>query len=136
MSKQLHLEIVTPDRHLYSGEADRVILRTTGGDMAVLYDHEPTVTPLSIGAIRIQLGDKEMVASCCSGFVNINETHVTIITDASEWAQDIDKARAEAARERAKQRVDRSSDQDIDDLRARLALAKAINRISIVEKYL
>lgn len=136
MSKQLHLEIVTPDRHLYSGEADRVIMRTTNGDMAVLYDHEPTVAPLSIGAIRIKLGDKEMVASCCSGFINVNETHVTIITDASEWAQDIDKARAEAARDRAKQRVDRSSDQDIDDLRARVALAKAINRISIVEKYL
>lgn len=136
MSKQLHLEIVTPDRHLYSGEADMVILRTTEGDMAVLYDHEPTVAPLSIGAIRVRLGEKEMVASCCSGFVNINETHVTIITDASEWAQDIDKARAEAARDRAKQRVDRSSDVDVDEMRAKIALLRAINRISIVEKYL
>ncbi len=136
MSKQLHLEIVTPDRHLYSGEADMVILRTTEGDMAVLYDHEPTVAPLAIGAIRIRLGEEEMVASCCSGFVNVNETQVTIITDASEWAKDIDRARAEASRDRAKQRVDRSSDKEIDELRAKAALAKAINRISIVEKYL
>ena len=135
MSKQLHLEIVTPDRHLYIGDADMVILRTTEGDMAVLFDHEPTVAPLAIGAIRVRLGEKEMVASCFNGFVNISETQVTIITDASEWVTDIDKGRAAAAKDRAMQRIDRSSEKDIDDLRAKIALAKAINRISIVEKY-
>ena len=76
-----------------------------------------------------------MVASCFNGFVNISETQVTIITDASEWVTDIDKGRAAAAKDRAMQRIDRSSEKDIDDLRAKIALAKAINRISIVEKY-
>jgi len=138
MDKQINLEIVTPDCHLFSGTVDMVIVRTTEGDIGVLFDHEPTVAPLTIGAIRLKTGESERIASCAGGFVNIEESLVTIITDAAEWAEDIDMARAEAARDRAQERLNErksiEDSKDVDYMRAKIALHRAINRIRIVEK--
>lgn len=135
MRTPFQLEIVTPDRLLFSGKVDMVILRTTEGDLAVLNRMEMTVAPLTVGALRLFNGDEETIAACAGGFVNVEKELVTIITDAAEWAADIDKARAEAARVRAKARVDQPKDKSIDPLRAKIALMRAINRITIADQH-
>ena len=135
MRTPFRLEIVTPDRSLFSGNVDMVILRTTEGDLGILARMEMTVAPLTVGALRLFNGDEETIASCSGGFVNVEKDLVTIITDAAEWAVDIDKARAEAARSRAKARVDQTNDKSIDHSRAKIALMRAINRITIAEQH-
>lgn len=134
MEKQIQLDIVTPEANLYSDMVDMVIVKTTEGDIGILYDHETTVAPLSIGAIKIKNGDDYQVAACAGGFISIEPTTVTIVTDAAEWADDIDVARAKLAKDRAGERLDtRAEDTNLD--RARISMRRAMNRIHISDNY-
>ncbi len=134
MSKQLHLEVVTPENRFFKGDVDMVILRTTEGDTGVLYNYEPTVAPLSIGALKIKIGEDYKVAACAGGFVNIEPDKVTVVTDCAEWADDIDCERAEASKERADKRLN-LDDETVNINRARVSLTRAINRIRVAENY-
>ncbi len=134
MSKQMQLDIVTPTANLYSGLVDMVIVRTTEGDIGILQNHEATVAPLSIGAIKIKIDEDYKVATCNGGFVDITADSVTVITDSAEWATDIDVARAEQSKERADERIG-SSDEKVNMDRARVSLLRAVNRIRVAETY-
>ena len=132
MGRKFNLEVVTPDAKFFDGETDMAILRTTEGDLGILFDHEPLVAPLKVGSIRIRQDDGAFrVASCASGFLTVAEEKVTVITDASEWADDIDLERAEAARERAEKRIREGANKEVDVLRAKAALERAANRIRL-----
>lgn len=133
MASTFNLTIVTPDKDFFSGEAEMVIVRTVEGDMGVLRNHEPVVAPLAIGNVRVKKpGGTFEDAACSSGFVNITEDEVTIITDAAEWAHEIDVNRAQASAERAKQHME-SKGEHVDILRAKIGLTRALNRINLVE---
>jgi F-type H+-transporting ATPase subunit epsilon len=133
MAATYMLDIVTPDKSFYNGEVDMTIFRTSTGDIGVLRDHEPTVAPLKIGAIKIKIGEEIKEAACSDGFVNIEEDHVTIITDAAEWAGEIDVERAKAAAERAKARLE-GQGQGVDVGRARVSMTRAMNRVNVAQK--
>lgn len=135
MSKQFQLDIVTPDNNLLSQKVDMIVIRTTEGDVGVMFDHEPTVAPLAIGALKIKVNDTVRVAACSGGFVNIGEDHVMVITDAAEWVEDIDKARAESAKLRAQERL-LHVDKDIDLQRAKVSLKRAMNRIYLTDNHI
>jgi F-type H+-transporting ATPase subunit epsilon len=110
-----------------------IIVRTVEGDMGILNNHEPVVAPLAIGMVRVRKpGESFEDAACSGGFINITEDEVTIITDAAEWAHEIDVNRAKASAERAKQHME-SKGEHVDILRARVALTRAMNRINLVE---
>lgn len=130
MASTFQLEIVTPDRKLFDDQVEMAIVRTSEGDVGILKDHIPTVAPISIGVIKIKKDGKLLQATCSGGFVSIDEEKTTIITDASEWPDEIDIVRAEAAAERAKERLEKDSEK-IDTARAQMALYKAINRLRI-----
>ena len=98
----LHVELVSPERILYSGEADMVIARTFGGDIAFLTGHAPFVGALGIGKVRVRQTDgSEEVAAVHGGFVEVKDNRVTVLSDVAELAADIDADRARAAKERA-----------------------------------
>lgn len=130
MASLYYLEVVTPDQKFFQGETEMCIVRTTEGDVGILHDHEPLVTPVSVGKIRIRKDGKFMTAACASGFLNINEGKVIIVTDAAEWSDKIDVDRAEKAYERAKKRLD-NPNKNIDVARAQAALSKALNRLRV-----
>jgi F-type H+-transporting ATPase subunit epsilon len=133
MASTFNLTIVTPDKDFFNGEAEMVIVRSVEGDMGILRNHEPVVAPLAIGMVRIKKpGESFEDAACSGGFVNITEDEVTIITDAAEWGHEIDVDRAKAAAERAKGHME-SKGEHVDVLRARVGLARAMNRINLVE---
>ena len=113
----LRVELVSPERILYSGEADMVIARTFGGDIAFLTGHAPFVGALGIGKVRVrQVDGSEEVAAVHGGFVEVKDNRVTILSDVAELASQIDVARArealsragddDAARRRAEVRLD------------------------------
>ena len=124
------LEIVTPERSFFQGEEDRVIVRGVEGEMAILKNRAPIITPLAIGKIRILKDGEERVAAAVNGYISVDKEKTTIITDSAEWPDEIDVERAREAKERAERRLrERSEGLDID--RAELALRRALNRLDV-----
>lgn len=125
-----HLEIVTPDRKFFSDNVYMVIVRGNEGDLAVLKNRVPLITPLKIGLIKIyrEKGGEPEIAAIVDGYVTVTKEKTTIITDAAEWPHEIDRDRAEKAKKRAEERL-KSNNQDTDTIRAEIALKRAINRL-------
>ena len=108
----LEVELVSPERIAYSGEARMVICRTTTGDIAFLPGHIPFIGVLATHPVRLQLEDgSEKVIAVHQGFVEVSppdeqgNTRVTILSDVAEMAADIDVDRARTAKERAEVRL-------------------------------
>ena len=122
----LQVELVSPERILWSGEADVVVARTSEGDIAFLTGHSPFIGALGIGAVSIHATDgTEERAAVHGGFVEVSEYRVTIFSDVAELAGDIDAARARRALEEAERR-DRS-----EDAEAEAALRRARLRVEL-----
>ncbi|MBE6023160.1 MAG: F0F1 ATP synthase subunit epsilon [Cellulosilyticum sp.] len=133
MANTMKLQIITPMRTILDVEVESVILTTTEGEMGVLYDHEPVVTLLAYKDITYTQEGTKKKATTLGGFAEITKDRITILTDASELADEIDLERAKKAKERAEKRL-ASKDGDIDHVRAEIALRKAIARINLREK--
>ena len=122
----LHVEVVSPERILWTGEADRVIARTIGGgDIAFLTGHAPFVGALDIHTVRVhtESGDEEVIA-VHGGFVEVSHDRVTVLSDVAEVSSQIDVERAQAAQERAEAKLRSGEDED-----AEVALKRAKVRI-------
>ena len=125
----MQVELVSPERILFSGEAEMVIARTTGGDIAFLTGHAPFVGVLGIGVVTIQLtGGQREHAAVHGGFVEVRDNRVIILSDVAELSDHIDVERAREAKERAEERV--RSDHDAD---AEAALRRAHVRLEVAE---
>jgi F-type H+-transporting ATPase subunit epsilon len=123
----LQVELVSPERILYSGEADMVVARTSEGDIAFLTGHAPFIGALGIGAVSIRGTDgTEERAAVHGGFVEVSGDRVTILSDVAELASDIDAARARRALEQAERRTG-----DQDDAEAEAALRRARLRVEL-----
>lgn len=130
MANTMKLQIITPMRTILDEEVESVVLHTTEGEMCVLYDHEPTVTLLGYKDLSYTQGGQKKKATALGGFAEITKDKITVLTDASELADDIDLERAQKAKERAEKRL-ASKEANIDHLRAEIALKKAIARINL-----
>ena len=97
----MKVDIVTPDRSLFSGEADMITLPGTLGQMGILRGHAPLLSTLDIGEIIIHQGSNQQFIAVAGGVVEVRPDKVTILADAAESSTEIDAERAEEARERA-----------------------------------
>ena len=90
-----HLQIVTPDRMVYDGQAERVIVRTLRGDVCILARHIDYAAPLGIGEARVTDAEgTTRVAVCSGGMIGVDGGEVRIMATTFEWADDIDLERA------------------------------------------
>lgn len=128
---KINLQIITPARQVLNEVVDSVILKSREGEMCILYEHEPTVTLLACGPLKYKQDGVAHKATVMGGFAEVTEEGVTILTDASERLEEIDVARAQAAKERAQGRMSQS---DMDIQRAELALRRALVRIKLGEE--
>ena len=99
----LHLEIVTSARIVFDGNVDMVTVPGGGGEMGILPRHAPVLSTLKPGELRIKVGGETQEFAIGGGFVDIHNNHVIILADSAERADEIDVARAEAARIRAQE---------------------------------
>ena len=98
----MEVQLVSPERILWSGEADMVVCRTTDGDIAFLSNHAPFIGALGIGAVKIEEpGGQQTKFAVHGGFVEVSHNKVVLLSDVAEVASDIDVARAREAKERA-----------------------------------
>ncbi|WP_411343995.1 F0F1 ATP synthase subunit epsilon [Paenibacillus sp. WLX1005] len=126
------LEIVTPERLVFSEQVDRLIATGVEGELGILAGHIPTVTPLKVAPLTFQAGGKRSTFAIQGGFLEVRPDKVVVLAESAERANDIDVERARAAKERAERRLGNRSSQDhVDFRRAELALQRAMNRIKV-----
>jgi len=124
----LHVQVVSPEQVLYEGEAEMVVCRTADGDVAFLPGHTPLLGALGIAKVRAILpGGGEHVVAVHGGFVEVSNDRVIVLSDVAELPEQIDVARARAARERAEAAIAL----DADDELATGALARAALRLEV-----
>jgi len=130
----MRLEIVTPERKVYSDDVEMIIVRGVLGELGILPNHAPFVTPLAISAMRIKKDGKELLVALNGGFLEVNTDKVVILAESAELPEEIDYDRALAAKERAEARLANKAIENLDYKRAESALQRAINRINIAGK--
>ena len=127
----MQVELVSPERILFSGEADMVVARTEGGgEIAFLTGHAPFVGALGIGVVRIMpsSGAPEEKAAVHGGFVEVKDNRVTILSDVAELASQIDVERARRAMEEAERSL-----MNGDDVECEAAFRRAHARLLVAE---
>lgn len=134
LPEHIHLEIVTPEKQVFSGAVDEVTVPSTQGYLGILPGHAPLLAELGIGNISYQSGNRAEVLSCCWGFVEVLPERVVVLAQIAESASEIDVNRAEQAKSRAEKRL-ASKDPNTDYARAQLALLRAISRLDAVRRY-
>ncbi|GEC91616.1 MULTISPECIES: F0F1 ATP synthase subunit epsilon [Brevibacillus] len=132
MSK-MTVEVVTPERVVYSGQAEMVIARGLQGEIGIMPNHVPLVTPLKTAPVRIKTeGDKEVKMAVSGGFMEVRGDKVTILAETAELPGDIDVERAKSAKERAEKRLAEKY-AELDVKRAERALQRAMARLDVAK---
>ena len=126
------LRIITHDRVFYEGEASMVEFNTTEGEIGVYRKHVPTTVIISPGILTITEAEGTKEAALHAGFAEILQDEVVILAEVIEWPEEIDLDRAEAAKERAEERL-RSKTPETDLLRAETALQRSLARIHVLK---
>ena len=124
------LEIVTPDGLLFDGDAKKVIVRTTEGDVGILERHSDYVAPLSIGLARIFTDKEEKRAACSGGMISVSGGVVRIVASTFEWAEDIDVERALKAKEKAEARLGKAKRDEYEYKLAEVKLKRSLARLN------
>ena len=130
LPKSLTLEVVTPDRGILTEQVDQGVLPGSEGSFGVLPGHAPLLATLQVGEMWYRKGQDTHYLALAFGFVEVLPDRVTVLAQIAEKAEDIDPARAEAAKTRAEKRISTSDPQvPLDFERARIAMMKSLVRL-------
>lgn len=132
MADLFKLQIITPERKFYEGDASMVELTTTEGEIGVYRGHIPMTAIAAPGVLKIHEAGGIKEAALMSGFLEILPEKIVIMAEVAEWPEEIDLNRAEEAKIRAERRLKEQSG-EIDIVRAETALKKALVRISLMK---
>ncbi len=129
----IRLEIVTPERAILEDDVDMVIAPASEGYVGILPHHAPLLTTLGPGELRIKKGGTETSLAVFGGFMDVRPDRVIVLTEAAEHADQIDEARAEQARARARE-VLQTGPVGLEEARARASLERAMVRLRVSER--
>lgn len=132
MAELMKLQVICPDRMFYEGEVTMVELNTSEGEIGIYPKHIPMTCIIAPGILTITEEGRLRNAALHSGFVQILPEKVTILAEVAEWPDEIDLERAEAAKDRAEERLKTQSTKT-DVARAETALQRAIARINVIK---
>ena len=126
-----HLQIVTPDGPRFDGQAEKLIVRASEGDVCILARHINYVTALGMGVARITVDGQVRRAACIGGMLSVHNGEVKLVASAFEWAEDIDLDRARRAGDIAGEKLShRDQMSDLEIAQAEAALKRALVRQS------
>lgn len=134
MSDELILEVVTPEKMVFSGKVDEVTIPGTEGEFGVLRGHEPFLTSVDIGELYYISAGKRTYYAINTGYAEVTGSKVTVLIETAERADAIDKDRANRAKENATAQLAQINKEHDDYEKMRLALLRAVTRISVAEK--
>ena len=130
--KTFHLQIVTPDGLYFDGEAEKLIVRASTGDVCILPRHADYVTALGMGQARITTDGDVRKAACIGGMLSVVGNEVRLLPTTFEWADKIDKDRAIKAKEKAEKRLETAKDRHEQDI-LEAKLKRALVRVSVYD---
>ena len=130
LPKKLNVEILTPNKQVYSEEASSVRLPGSEGYFGILPGHTPLLATLTIGEIKVENDGKTDYFAASGGVVEVLAGSISILVETSELAADIDKKRAAASKERAEKKI-KEGRKRWDVKRAEVALLRAVNRMKV-----
>jgi F-type H+-transporting ATPase subunit epsilon len=134
---KLRVEIVTAERQLLAeDDVDMVVAPGSEGTLGILPKHAALLTLLAPGVLRIKKGGQESAMSIGGGFLQINRDRVLVLADSAEREDEIDEARAQAARERAEAAIHEAAKggTPVQVQAARLALSRSIARLAVIRR--
>jgi F-type H+-transporting ATPase subunit epsilon len=134
VAEHLTLELATPTRLVVSVEVDEVVAPGSLGYFGVLPGHAPLLATLGIGEVTYRIGRDEHHVAVSGGFAEVRNDKVIILADSAETPADVDRARAEQARDRAEARLSGRAPEEIDYTRAAAALARALTRLQVATR--
>lgn len=134
MADELILEVVTPEKLVFSGEVDEVTVPGSEGEFGVLRGHEPFLTSVDIGELYFLVGGKKTYYAINTGYAEVTGSKVTILIETAERADAIDKDRAQKAKDKAEAALNQLAKEHDDYEKMRLALLRAVTRINVAEK--
>ena len=135
MSQAIHLDIVSAEKAIYSGEVELVVATGLMGEVGIVYGHAPLLTQLKPGEVRVTLTDgKEDIFYISGGMLEVQPGIATILADDAERADSLDEAKAIQAKEKAEKAL-ANRDSDFDYTLAAADLARAAAQIQAIRKY-
>lgn len=130
MEKTLDLQVVTPERAVLTEQIEAIVIPAPEGYLGILPNHAPIITGLEPGMVKYHKAGKKCYMFIGGGFMEVSHNKITILADVAEKPEEIDKARAQSAKERAEKRI-KTKTPGIDEVRAELALKKALARLRV-----
>ena len=123
------LTIICPDGPVFEGLAEEIIVRSISGDLGIMAGHANCVAPLGMGRATVIIDGKERYGACIGGLLSMVDGKATLVATTFEWAENIDRDRAEASYQQAQQILNSKSASNTE-----LALAQAKLRRALVRK--
>ncbi len=129
----LRLDVVTPERELFSGEVDSILAPGVEGQMGILPHHAPLITILAEGELLARQGEEELVFAIHGGYMQVLPERVIVLADVAERAEEIDIQRAEEARRRAEELLSREAPPE-ERAAATEALRRSLTRLQAARR--
>ena len=126
-----NLKIVTPDGLIYDGQAEKLIVRITGGDVCILARHMDYVAPLGMGQAIVEADGKRRTAACIGGMLSVVDGAATLVPTTFEWSDQIDADRAARSAKRAEDILKKKDASDAEIQLAEAKLKRALIRKSV-----
>ncbi len=134
MAGTIHVDIVSPEGQLFSGEATMVFVPGTEGELGIAPRHAPLLTTLNAGVVRVQIeSGEELTFYVGGGALEVQPRRVSVLADTAARARDLDEAAAQAARQRAEEAVRTNSDK-LEIAEAQAELARAVAQLKAIER--
>ena len=133
MAKTILLEIITPHGVAFREEVEGFFLKAAAGEIGILPDHIPIVTPIEIGILKYKINDIDDYITTMGGFLEVNNNKAVILTEAAEKAADIDTFRAEQALKKVEASM-KEHEFKIDTVNLEVSLKRAMTRLKAVEQ--
>ncbi len=134
MAEKIRLRLVTPSRLLLDEEVDEVTAPGASGEFGVLPNHISFLTLLEIGEMNYKQGSVRHNLALSGGYAEVLDNVMTVLANAAEYANEIDKNRANTAKERAERKMEEVNREDKEFMIAEAALLRALIRMQVAAK--
>ena len=120
-----NLKVVTLDGVIFDGQVENLVARTSVGDVCILEKHIDYVAPIELGKVKIKTVDSgEKIGACSGGFLSVSDSNARIVATTFEFAENIDKDRAQAAKEKAEEKLKNDKNSKIAEIKLKKALLR------------
>ncbi len=135
MANTVHIDVVSAEANIFSGEAEFVVAPAGAGEVGIYPNHAPMITNIKAGALRIKQSNtvEETLIFISGGILEVQPSMITVLADTAIRGHDLDEAKATAAKEAAIEAMKNRSS-EIDYAKAQAELAEAIAQIQAIQK--